>query len=265
MARVALIHWNAADGERRAELLRRLGHETLRVLPEGGAVGLKPFLAAPPDAFVIDLDRLPSQGRAVAVLLRQRKATRAAPLVFAGGEPDKVRGVRRLLPDAAYSPWDGVGAAIARALQRPSQAPAVVVPGTMDGYSGTPLPKKLGIREGYSVALLNAPKGLEKTLGRLPDGARSKRAAAAGTCVLLLFSKSRAELSRRFPAALRAMHKRGRLWLCWPKKASGLGSDLDEGFVRRWGMERGLVDYKICAVDATWSGLCFARRALKPG
>jgi hypothetical protein len=137
-----------------------------------------------------------------------------------------------------------------------AQAPA--------GYSGTPLPKKLGIKPGSVVALLGAPAGfVEKTLGRVPAGARLRKDLRAPFNVGLLFASSKAELARRFPAAQKAMGEPCALWLCWPKRASGVATDLDENSVRDLGLVAGLVDYKVAAVDATWSGLCFARRRKK--
>ena len=76
----------------------------------------------------------------------------------------------------------------------------------------------------------------------------------------MLFVRSLAELRRRFPVAGRALVERGRLWIAWPKKASGVETDLTQGYVRKTGLDSGLVDFKICAIDATWSGLCFTRR-----
>lgn len=128
------------------------------------------------------------------------------------------------------------------------------------GYSGTPLPRKLGIKSGETVALLGAPDDFDDTLGELPDGVRVKRQARGRADRVLVFARSRAELARRFPAAERALVERGGLWLCWPKKASGVATDLAEPDVRSFGLAAGFVDYKICAVDATWSGLLFARR-----
>ena len=130
----------------------------------------------------------------------------------------------------------------------------------MAGYSGTPLPKKLGIRAGSVVALLGAPRGFEKTLGRLPEGVVLRHDARKAAGVLLLFVTSRSDLRKRFASATRAMGEPGALWIVWPKKASGVDTDLGGNEVRAFGLEAGLVDYKIAAVDATWSGLCFARR-----
>ncbi|MCP4662787.1 MAG: DUF3052 domain-containing protein [bacterium] len=130
----------------------------------------------------------------------------------------------------------------------------------MDGYSGTPLPKKLGIRAGSVVALLGAPAGFERKLGELPEGVRLKKQARGHADVILLFARSRANLEARFPAAARALAEGGGLWIVWPKKASGVASDLTLPAVRAFGLGSGFVDYKICAVDETFSGLLFARR-----
>jgi hypothetical protein len=129
-----------------------------------------------------------------------------------------------------------------------------------EGYSGTPLPKKLGVKAGSIVALVGAPEGFLDTLGPLPGGATLRRGTRGPFSVGLLFVRSRAELARRFPAAAKAMGSPGALWIAWPKKASGVVTDLDENVVRAVGLAASLVDYKVAAIDATWSGLCFARR-----
>lgn len=128
----------------------------------------------------------------------------------------------------------------------------------MAGYSGTPLVRKLGIKPGHRVALLGAPRGF--ALPDLPDGARVLRRVAAPLDVVVLFCPDRAALQRRFDAARAALHPAGRLWVCWPKKTSGIQKDLGEADVRAHGLASGLVDVKICAVDDTWSGLAFVVR-----
>jgi len=192
---------------------------------------------------VIDLSRLPSHGLAVAGWLRQTKATRRVPIVFVGGDAARAK---KLLPDATYTEWSRIRSALRRAIAHPPGKP--VVPGTMDAYSGTPLPKKLGV-EGRTVALIGAPDGFARTIG-----VRSQRKGD----VVILFSRSMADLRRRFAAAAHAAG--ARLWLAWPKKTSGLACDLGELEVRAFGLARRWVDFKICAIDATWSGLAFARR-----
>ena len=257
MSRVLLVHWNAAEAAERAERLRRAGHEVAFHAEQGGK-GLRKLRDDPPEAFVIDLGRIPSHGGAFGTWLRQQKATRHVPIVFVGGKPDKVARVRAQLPDAVYAEWSRIRGALRRAVLKPPAKP--VVPGTMDGYSGTPLPKKFGIRENDAVALLGAPKRFEKTLGALPHGVRLRWQARGRLDVILLFADSRAELTRRFPAAKRALAAGGKLWIAWPKQASGVATDLTQRDVRSFGLGAGLVDYKICSIDETWSGLCFTPR-----
>ena len=94
----------------------------------------------------------------------------------------------------------------------------------------------------------------------LPAEVKLGRAARGRPEVILLFLKSKAEMKRRFPTAARILAEGGRLWMIWPKRSSGVASDLTPQAVRRFGLDSAFVDYKICAVDETWSGLCFARR-----
>ena len=130
---------------------------------------------------------------------------------------------------------------------------------SLDGYSGTPLPKKLGIKPGCVLALLGAPDDFELTLGELPDGVEIQRGALDGCDLAIWFPASQGELRAR-AAEMGQGFGAGGLWIAWPKKASGILSDLSEPMVREVGLANGLVDYKVCAIDATWSGLKFARR-----
>ena len=123
----------------------------------------------------------------------------------------------------------------------------------MAGYSGTPLPQKLGIKDGARVRIAGGPKGFAATLGVVPRG----RGEAD---VIVLFSRTASELSRTFPRLRRSLRDSGGLWVAWPKKASGAVTDLSEDTVRRYGLSQGLVDNKVCAIDETWSGLRFAVR-----
>jgi hypothetical protein len=121
------------------------------------------------------------------------------------------------------------------------------------GYSGTPLPRKLGIKPGHRVALLGAPDGFE--LGELPDGVQLKRRAGGKADVILAFHTRRAELERRLPALRALMEPAAGLWIAWPKRASKLDTDITEDVVREIALPTGLVDNKVCAIDETWSGL----------
>lgn len=130
----------------------------------------------------------------------------------------------------------------------------------MAGYSGTPLPRKLGIKEEHVVAFPGAPPAFSQALGELPEGVHVKGRAVAPLDVAVFFTKRRAELERRFDALGRALVPEGGLWIAWPKKASGVPTDMTEDVVREVALPRGWVDNKVCAIDETWSGLRVVRR-----
>lgn len=134
----------------------------------------------------------------------------------------------------------------------------------MAGYSGTPLAKKLGIADGARVAILSAPDGFCDEL-ELPPGVHVRNAARGRLDVLVFFVTRRGELTRRFPAMKRALEFDGGLWIAWPKRTSGVATDLSENPIREIGLANGLVDNKVAAIDDTWSGLRFVyRRADRP-
>jgi len=129
------------------------------------------------------------------------------------------------------------------------------------GYSGTPLPRKLGIKPSHSVAVIEAPRGLEATLGPLPEGATlSALRAGRSYDLILLFARDERALATKLAAAKKAMADTSALWICWPKKTSRLSTELDGNGVRKRGLDSGLVDIKVCAVDEDWSGLKFVYR-----
>lgn len=130
----------------------------------------------------------------------------------------------------------------------------------MVGYSGTPLIKKLGIKENFRVALVNSPKGFLKELGSLPDKAQFAPRVTHSLDVVLLFVNSEAELRRQFLVLAAYLKANGMLWVAWPKKSSGVDTDLSFTNVQRIGLDAGLVDVKICAVNDVWSGLKFVYR-----
>lgn len=132
----------------------------------------------------------------------------------------------------------------------------------MAGYSGAPLPKKLGIKEGSRLALLAAPKGFARALAPLPDGVDVRTQARGKLDVIVFFATRRRELERRFPVMARALELNGGLWVAWPKKASGVATDLTFEPVQEIGLECGLVDNKVCAIDDSWSGLRFVYRVV---
>jgi len=129
----------------------------------------------------------------------------------------------------------------------------------MPGYSGTPLPKKLGIKPGLRAQLFNAPVDVSS---ELRESLAECKVAKPGPVLdfAMLFSKSSAELNREFWRIAKLLAPAGMLWMSWPKKSSGVATDVDENIVRRIGLDAGLVDVKVCAVTDVWSGLKFVRR-----
>jgi hypothetical protein len=129
----------------------------------------------------------------------------------------------------------------------------------MPGYSGTPLPKKLGIKAGFRARLANAPADVREELRQaLAECTMVKQESALDFA--MMFTKSSAELARDFPRMARLLAPAGMLWVSWPKKSSGVATDVDENVVRGIGLDAGLVDVKVCAVTEVWSGLKFVRR-----
>ena len=130
----------------------------------------------------------------------------------------------------------------------------------MAGYSGTPLAKKLGIKEGSRIALVNAPKDFPSELKELPDGIEFLKPSAKSLDIILFFVLSERTLARDFAKLVERLTPNGMIWIAWPKKSSGVTTDLSFERVQRIGLDAGLVDVKICAVDETWSGLKFVYR-----
>lgn len=255
MSRVLVLPPSA----RNSPLAAALGHAGHEVdVPEStDREALLAALDPVPDALAVDLSRAPATGRDIALWVRARKATRAIPIVLVGGNRVFCDRAQALLPGALAADLSGCAAAIAQARRAPGTRPRSV----LAGYSGTPLPRKLGIKAGATLVLLGAPNDFVGMLGTVPD--RVKVAVRGRGDVVVLFAGSYRELARRLGAGTRAMADRGRLWIAWPKQASGVATDLSERVVRERGLAAGLVDYKVAAFDAKWAGLCFARRRPK--
>ena len=130
----------------------------------------------------------------------------------------------------------------------------------MVGYSGTPLPRKLGIKPGTTLAILDAPPGFDATLGELPDGVRHADDGEDSVDVLVAFHISRETLDAMFLTQARRIVPNGGYWIAWPKRSSGVPTDITEDVLREVILPAGLVDNKVCAIDETWSGLRFVVR-----
>jgi len=255
MATVRLIHWNGPEGRERKLRLASLGYHA--EFDDYDGPGLSRILrASAADAFLIDLSRLPSHGREVAMWLRSNKSTRHIPIVFVDGDPEKVAKIKQLLPDATYTTWPRLKATLPRVLATPVSNP-IVPPSSI--YTGKPAVEKLGVKAGMRVCLINAPKGFAESLAPLPDGVRFSAKVTPDTDLLVAFVRSRRELATHLETLARDV-ARQTVWYVWPKKASGIKSDLNGNTVRESGIASGWVDFKVCAIDDTWSGLAFKRR-----
>ncbi len=255
MRRIRLIHWNEEQAVECLDRLAALGFQGEYARLDANE--LRAIRADPPEAIIIDLSRSPSQGRDLGINLRKYKDTRYVPLIFVGGEPVKVERVRELLPDATFTDWEGIETALNEVLSAPISDP-VVPDSVFAAYTGTPLPKKLGIKAGARVILIDAPEGFESTLDRLPDGVTLIWKEGKGD-VHLWFTRTHSDLEANIER-MGDLAASGPLWIIWPKKSSKLTSDLTQPVVRKTGLDHGLVDYKVCSVDDTWTGLCFTRR-----
>ncbi|MEO8593120.1 MAG: hypothetical protein ABI759_07355 [Candidatus Solibacter sp.] len=246
MIRVLVIHREPEEGVALASRLRSLGFDATAYLSVGPS-GFRSIRQDPPQVILIDLTRLPSYGKTMGVLLRHSKSLRTIPLVFIEGDPAKAAQVRGMLPDAGFTVWAKMPAVIRKAAAAPPLEPLPPPP------HDTPLLQKLGVREGSKVAILHAPGGFA-----LPGVKAQKQVADAD--VVLIFHRTSATLLRALPEIAGMMRTGRRVWIVWPKKAAGRQSDLTMPRIREMASDFGLVDYKVCAVDATWSAMTLGRR-----
>jgi hypothetical protein len=123
------------------------------------------------------------------------------------------------------------------------------------GYSGTPLAKKLGLRDDHRIAAINEPTGFRRLLEPIPDGVEFRTSLRGNIDLILMFVTTRRDLERRVEAAARSIFPDGAIWVAWPKRSSGVRTDMTEDVVREVVLPRGLVDVKVCAIDDVWSGL----------
>lgn len=256
MARIRVLHWKAEEAAALLKQLRGAGYDVdYEEKPDHGL--LRVLREAPPAAVVIDLSRLPSHGREVATGIRGSKATRHIPIVFVNGDREKVDAIRQQLPDAAYTTTAGIAATLRQAIAK-APADPVVPAQMMERYKERSAARKLGIAADSKIALFDAPPDYARVLGELPPGV-SLQEHPRGRCDVTLWfvrdpASYQAGLSR-----MRARAASGKLWILWPKqKKARPAGDLSMQVIRESAIAVGLVDYKICAVNETWSGIAFA-------
>lgn len=234
MKRVVLIHFKPEEAHKRLQQLRQAGYDAEYLEPKDFR-SFAPVRANPPDVFVIDLSVRQKSAKGIGDALAQYATTRSVPQAFMADETS----------------WKQIAKAINNAkLGTPPPK------GTIAGYSGAPLPKKMGIKPGAKVITIGAPDAFEETLGALPEGAEFVRAGRAD--LIILFTTTQSDLEVRFRKAMRHVDERSRIVMAWPKKTSGVPSDLNENHIREFGLGMGWVDFKVFAIDNTWSGLLFA-------
>lgn len=261
---VRLICWNSADAAARAAELRRAGYLVVADPPQASGGMIRAFRELAPDAVVIDLDRLPSQGRELGLGLRASKSTCHLPLIFAGGAAAKVDAVRAALPDVLYAAWgNAVSQAIERAMRQPAPARLASREVTQDTRPGA-LERKLDIKPQTHYVIVPASRSeapwLDELLTSVPSAAVRQTRVDAATTLALYPVRTRRELMHALEQARAALPPRASLWIVHPKQTSALAADFNQEDVRRAGLELGFVDYKVCAVDKDWSALKFAHR-----
>ncbi len=262
MARICLLHWKAAEAGAHLRALEAAGH---RVDYQEVFVPslLQRWRESPPDAFVIDLSRLPSHGREIAIALRQSPRTRHIPLVFCGGEEEKIARVRKDLPDASYCTLRTLRSTVRKALTVRPVDPVKPVD-MMARYASRTAAQKLGVKPASKILVIDPPRDLARVLGELPPEVEIlEDGAAGGASVTLCFIRESDSLLPRL-SEVRPLAATTKLWIVWRKGGSRTRGDVTEAAVREQAIDLGLVDYKICSVNQVWSAMLFAHKRHTP-
>ncbi|MBB5058488.1 hypothetical protein HDF16_003202 [Granulicella aggregans] len=226
-----------------------------------------------PAALVLDLDKLPSNSREIALMLRASKLARHIPILFAGklspdadgSLPDKFARLRSELPDIPYTTWPDAAKALGALLRSPATRPPIVP--AQRTYTAS-LPQKLGILsvsdkskpKPKQIALLAAPDEFPALLGDLPETVSFTTRIGANTHLAICFVRSLGDLPGLFDLLTYNLPEGASAWVVYPKGAPKQQRELNENDVRKIGLASGLVDYKICSIDGNWSAIKFARR-----
>jgi CheY-like chemotaxis protein len=256
MARIRLLHWKAAEAGKYLAALAAADH-SVQYDQDVDSASLREWRAQPPQAFVVDLSRLPARGREIAIALRQSPATRCVPLIFCDGAPEKIEETRAFLPDAIYCEFSKLRGALRQALSAPPLEVAIPV-AMMQRYAARTTAQKLGIEAASTVSVVDPPRDLLAVLGALPAGVEFTEDEHSPAAVVLCFVHDLPTLQARM-SELRSRAPTAKLWFCWRKGKSAAGGVSDTS-IRATGISLGLVDYKVCSLNPVWSGMLFARR-----
>jgi hypothetical protein len=258
MSLVRLICWKEDLARERAALLKSARLD-VDASPLNTSRLIGRIMENPPSAIVIDLDRMPSHGLAVGVVLRRSASARHIPLVFAGGAEEKASRIRDQLPDAVFTSWSAIGPAVRRAVKSAPAEPVKPRP-LMERYESSGLVRKLGLKPGMICALIQPLEGFEERIDDLPEGLEFQPKIAANVSLAIWFVRSRAEMEFAADRASLRLPQGASLWIVYPKRSGRYSADFTLTDVRAAALFVGLVDYKVCAVDDDWTGLKFARR-----
>ena len=254
---VRLVCWDPELARERVRTIKKLGFRVdARPIRTSGLIGQ--FRDEAPDVILIDLDRQPSHGRAVAVVVRSAKSTRHIPMVIAGEIEEKMAVARKQVPGAVFTNWAGIGVALKKAIQSGRAAGLAIR--YMSQWAGRSLAEKLGFKEDMRAALLGAPDGFEEQLTGLPERVEFQDRLSAATQMALWFVRSRRDLEEEVTFIGARLPATAALWIIYPKKSGRLKTDFHQYDVRAIAQAAGFADYKICSVDSDWTGLKFGRR-----
>lgn len=254
---VRLFHWRSEEAKPLIAMLRAAGY-TVDYPGDKMNGSFRTMRLTQPVAALIDLTRMPSHGRYVAAAIRGVKAIRHIPIVFLDGEPEKVERIRKDFPDAVYTPRPKLLTVLKRV--KPLANP-VTLPHTIAAPRDRTVAQKLGIKEGARVAVIDAPANYAKALGPLPADAVCEEDPDEVLPVTLWFVHD----LDLYLAGLRRMRShvaKTRLWIIYPKAQAKRKAEigLTQFFIREAALAVGLVDYKICSVNETWTGMLFTRK-----
>ncbi len=260
MIRIRLFHWNAIEAVQKASMLESMGYvvDYEPLAPQA----LKKLRNNPPAIVIIDMSRRPSQGRDIAINIRHTKTTRNVPIVFVDGDQQKVNQVKTYVPDAIYTDYAQIQEALKEASAHPPKV-TVIPKSIFEPYRQASLTKKLGIKSNTTLVLIDPPEDFAKTLGELPPNVLVQKQLSDQSDLIILFVRTQQDLQNRLVEIVNKFQPDEKVWIAWQKKSFRTATDATQTTVREVGLAQGLVDYKICRIDETWTGLLFTRRKPK--
>jgi hypothetical protein len=212
----------------------------------------------PPDALLICLDRLPSNGHAVGHHFRTRKATRGIPIVFVGGLPEKTEKIRKAFPHVHFCPWDTVSKTLDLAIANPPVGMGPLKTSSYAEHTGRAIYEKLGIREGMRLALLGAPATLDKLVPDIPFEVDVTDQPERDTDVALWFARRPEEIEDGLAWITGRMAK-PRVWIFYPRTLKKSASGLTWTSIMETAAAFGLAQYKLMRLNEDWSGVVFGK------